>query len=120
MKEYFNENYWDCECEHDYIHPKSEKFCPKCGAVQDRAPDSITSEVEEYYAYKKRMTPAEYCKNLGSLCPHCKSGDIGVMGCYETQDSVTYQPVKCNNCGKCWTDTYGLIGYEEYDESGRY
>lgn len=48
MKDYFNKNYWDCECEHDFIHPKTEKDCIKCGAIQEEAPDSITTEVIKY------------------------------------------------------------------------
>ena len=48
MKIQFNENYWDCECEHDYIHPKTEQICLKCKATQKESPDSISSEVIKY------------------------------------------------------------------------
>ena len=57
--EYWDENYilkdvnkfpttvhfWDCECEANYIHPKSVPVCPRCGAHQDDCPDSRTNEV---------------------------------------------------------------------------
>jgi len=43
-----NPNYWDCECEHNYIHPKSKDYCAICGAVQDDQPDSHEDEVVEY------------------------------------------------------------------------
>ena len=57
--EYWDENYilkdvnkfpttvhfWDCECEANYIHPKSVSVCPRCGAVSDECPDSRTNEV---------------------------------------------------------------------------
>lgn len=57
--EYWDENYilkdvnrfpttvhfWDCECEANYIHPKSLLACPRCGAHQDDCPDSRTNEV---------------------------------------------------------------------------
>lgn len=65
--------------------------------------------------YKNRMTSAEYCKHNGALCPYCRSGDIDVLGTFETQDSITYQPIKCNECGKCWTDIHGLVSYEEME-----
>lgn len=40
--------YWDCECEIDYIHPKTEESCARCGAVADEQPDSLISEVATY------------------------------------------------------------------------
>ena len=41
-----NPNYWDCECESNYIHKKTEtKHCVKCDAHEDEQPDSIQSEV---------------------------------------------------------------------------
>lgn len=57
--EYWDENYilkdvnrfpttvhfWDCECEANYIHPKSLLVCHRCGAHQDDCPDSRTNEV---------------------------------------------------------------------------
>jgi len=36
------EKFWDCECEHNYIHPKTTKDCKLCKAKQE---DSIISEV---------------------------------------------------------------------------
>lgn len=65
--------------------------------------------------YKKRMTPADYCRYNGALCPYCKSLDINEAGGFKTQDSVTYQPIKCNECGKRWTDIRGLVSYEEME-----
>ena len=40
--------HWDCECEHNYIHPKTITFCELCGTNQDSQPDSITTEVAKY------------------------------------------------------------------------
>ena len=37
--------FWDCECEHDYIHPKTQFSCPLCGYTHDDCPDSETKEV---------------------------------------------------------------------------
>jgi len=38
--------YWDCECSRDYIHPKSEYFCDNCKVRRTDSPDSRVSEVE--------------------------------------------------------------------------
>lgn len=37
--------YWDCECEQGYIHPKSESKCAACEALQEHQPDSIIREI---------------------------------------------------------------------------
>lgn len=37
--------YWDCECEHGYIHPRSKTKCDVCQAEQEHQPDSIIGEV---------------------------------------------------------------------------
>jgi len=37
--------YWDCECERNYIHPKTEAKCRICKAEQGRQPDSRIGEV---------------------------------------------------------------------------
>jgi hypothetical protein len=37
--------YWDCECEQGYIHPKTESKCVVCEALQEHQPDSIIREV---------------------------------------------------------------------------
>lgn len=38
-------NYWDCECNKNFIHPKSKKMCYECGAHAEEQPDSRVSEV---------------------------------------------------------------------------
>ncbi len=43
-------NYWDCECENDYIHSKIETVCEKCGADQTEQPDSRVDEVDRMLA----------------------------------------------------------------------
>lgn len=37
--------FWDCECEHNFIHPKAQTFCAACGAEKDEQPDSHANEV---------------------------------------------------------------------------
>ena len=42
-----NENYWDCECEEDYIHEKAKKkYCVKCNTLHFNQPDSRQNEVD--------------------------------------------------------------------------
>ena len=38
-----NENYWDCECEEDYIHEKAKKkYCARCDTYfRYRVGDSV-------------------------------------------------------------------------------
>lgn len=43
-----DQHYWDCECEEEYIHPKTEKECPICGAEKDEQPDSRVEELKKY------------------------------------------------------------------------
>ena len=41
-----NPDYWDCECEANYIHKKADRLaCHRCGATQDEQPDSRVSEI---------------------------------------------------------------------------
>ena len=42
-----NENYWDCECEEDYIHEKAKKkYCVKRNSLSFNQPDSRQNEVD--------------------------------------------------------------------------
>ena len=44
-----NENYWDCECEEDYIHEKAKKkYCVKCNTLHFNQPDSRQNEIDDY------------------------------------------------------------------------
>ena len=44
-----NPNYWDCECESDYIHKKVEtNHCVKCDTYEEDQPDSRQEDVNEY------------------------------------------------------------------------
>ena len=42
-----DENFWDCECETRYIHPKSHEACRECFARREEQPDSIEVELLE-------------------------------------------------------------------------
>ena len=39
------EHFWDCECEDNYIHPKTEPKCNICTFEHHEMPDSRTIEV---------------------------------------------------------------------------
>lgn len=41
-----NPAYWDCECEKDYIRPKSKPECDICNTCEDDQPDSRADEVK--------------------------------------------------------------------------
>lgn len=43
-----HDDYWDCNCEHNYIHAKTEERCPKCNAYHADQPNSMTREVEAF------------------------------------------------------------------------
>jgi hypothetical protein len=39
--------YWDCECEKDYIHSKTGPICDVCGALAEDQPDSRLYEIPQ-------------------------------------------------------------------------
>jgi len=41
------EEYWDCECETNYIHYKTKTWCPICKKQQEEQPPSRLNEVVE-------------------------------------------------------------------------
>lgn len=42
-----NLDYWDCECEHDYIYALDKTVCERCGQTQESGPSSHENEVRE-------------------------------------------------------------------------
>lgn len=38
--------FWDCECESDYIHPKNQLKCRKCDVLAEDQPDSHINEIK--------------------------------------------------------------------------
>ena len=41
--------FWDCECESDYIHKSRVKYCKRCQCHKDDQPNSHLDEVIEFY-----------------------------------------------------------------------
>ena len=52
--------YWDCECENNYIHSKYVKFCRSCLVYAEDMPNSRIEEVREYLDYGKPLTAYLY------------------------------------------------------------
>ena len=50
-----HEDYWDCECERNYIHLKKDRLvCPLCKTEEDVGqPDSRIDELKEENFYKE-------------------------------------------------------------------
>jgi hypothetical protein len=49
--------FWDCECPgapSEYIHPKSQKVCKKCGTRPENQPDSRVNEIVAALKQAKR------------------------------------------------------------------
>ena len=44
-----HDEYWDCECDDNYIHAKSDnKYCATCDTHEDEQPDSRIDEVRQH------------------------------------------------------------------------
>lgn len=43
-----NLDYWDCECEKNFIHPINQQYCDICGSDQEDSPSSRENEVQLY------------------------------------------------------------------------
>jgi Zn finger protein HypA/HybF involved in hydrogenase expression len=42
--------YWDCECDDNFIHLKSNNLsCSECGMTEDECSDSRPNEIKLYY-----------------------------------------------------------------------
>ena len=50
-----NLDYWDCECERDYIHPLTQTVCSACGFSQEDGPSSHENEVQAQVYAKRRL-----------------------------------------------------------------
>lgn len=44
----FATDYWDCECELDYVHNKEEFYCNRCSAYAEDCSDSRVDEVKKF------------------------------------------------------------------------
>lgn len=87
------ENYWDCNCLKNFIHPKSQKMCYECGAVEEGQPDSRVSEVLMFgfplECKSEKVVDNKVKDNYpDGICPDCK----------EPIPDNTVSGQKCGNC----------------------
>ena len=86
-------NFWDCECDEDYIHIRSPEdvCCTRCHATFDEQPDSRTNEVAallgpEYenapdlLAALKRLNREQYPEKYGYCFCGVAIGDPNYKG----------------------------------------
>lgn len=43
-----NHEYWDCDCEKDFIHSNTRSTCNKCNYERDESPNSRENEIIIY------------------------------------------------------------------------
>jgi hypothetical protein len=53
------EEYWDCECEKNYIHYKTKIWCPICKKQIEEQPPSRVNEVVEQGFISAKETNSE-------------------------------------------------------------
>ncbi|HAX18411.1 MAG TPA: hypothetical protein DCY00_07450, partial [Actinobacteria bacterium] len=47
-----NSDYWDCECDKEYIHRREEQDCKLCGKLREDCPASRVNEIKPENIYK--------------------------------------------------------------------
>lgn len=72
--------YWDCECEENYIHPKTETSCPICRTVASDQPDSLVDEVVDYLQ-----------DQIDLLFDQLDAGHGDVFDTYKLAGAIAYQ-----------------------------
>lgn len=61
----------------------------------------------------------KYKEAKGAICPFCQSPESSLeFGCLEADGGFVFQAVKCLDCGKSWTDVYGIIRVEYMEGDG--
>ena len=59
-----------------------------------------------------KLSEEEYLRELGQVCPMCKSLDIQSNGAIETDSDYGWQRIECRACDAEWSDVYKLVGYD--------
>lgn len=64
-----------------------------------------------------KMTVEEYTSNHGTLCPFCRSDNVGRVTAFDGDMAAgdAWHTAKCFHCGKQWTVQYSLTGYFSED-----
>jgi hypothetical protein len=50
---WLNLEYWDCECDNNFIHPISQEVCNMCATNRENQPNSREDEVKHFLAKGK-------------------------------------------------------------------
>jgi len=61
------------------------------------------------------LTPEEYVKKSGFICPLCQCEDVVGHSIETGNGTELYQDVTCSGCNASWTDVYRLVGYECFE-----
>lgn len=63
------------------------------------------------------MTNEEYIADCGQHCPFCRSPNIQA-GMPSTENTVAWQSVSCDDCGRGWQDTFVMTGWtDEFNDN---
>ena len=82
--------YWDCECDDNFIHLKSNNLsCSECGMTEDECSDSRPNEIKLYYKnYKEHgidknqiLEIKEDLKTIKSNRPYLNENQLIAMAC---------------------------------------
>lgn len=46
-------DFWDCECDEDFIHSRFREFCIRCGSLRSEQPNSRANEVSHFVSIGK-------------------------------------------------------------------
>lgn len=87
-----NPDFWDCECETNYIHSKQLDECPVCHAWQEEQPDSIQNEVEKFFSDTQADLIASGYEWICPACSHFNKviewlPSVTCSKCHNTFDS---------------------------------
>lgn len=58
-----------------------------------------------------QLMKGQYISNGGNICPYCNSSDLRGGKLNADSDSA-WRSVRCNTCGKEWSDIYKLVDIE--------
>jgi hypothetical protein len=88
--------------------------------MQPTAPSPLLGQANELLAQVRafgnslsggQSAEKRYLEGSGNHCPICGGNDIGQDGDVQTDGSVAFVGVVCQQCGASWVDHYRLSGY---------
>lgn len=64
---------------------------------------------------RKPLASEQYVAKKGTVCPNCRSKDVGTIDNLDPDGDEAYQNCKCNDCGALWVDRYTLHSYDNLE-----